>query len=69
MLSQDVEDRLTDLETKLSFQEQLVSDLNDVITQQSKALAELERKVALLPRAPSDAGDGDPREEPPPPHY
>ncbi len=66
------EDRLIDIEIKLSRQEDLVDALNDVVVRQQKQIAELEVLCAALARHVQSAGDaageGSPRHEPPP-HY
>ena len=65
-------DRLTDLEIKLAFQEDLVDSLNQVVTAQQRELELLQGQVRLLYQQlkslqPSDiASAGD---EAPPPHY
>ncbi|KFZ30537.1 hypothetical protein IDSA_08335 [Pseudidiomarina salinarum] len=40
--------RIADLESQLAFQEDTIETLNQLLTQQSDALYELQRKVALL---------------------
>ena len=64
-----VEARFVSLETKVAFQEKTIADLNDVIIEQERALAELRRQVTILEqqlRALVD--DADPSLERPP-HY
>ncbi len=69
------EARLDELEMKASFQEELLGQLNDVVTQQSLRLTTLERQVTLLLERANKVDDdqgrvsGDPLDEPPPPHY
>jgi len=62
--------RLTDLEVKLSFTEDLVDHLNDLVTRQQEQIDLLMREVGKLKdRAPDTGGQGrDPREDIPP-HY
>jgi SlyX protein len=65
-------DRLTDLEIKLAFQEDLVDSLNQVVTAQQRELELLQGQVRLLYQQlkslqPSDIASVD--EEAPPPHY
>jgi len=64
--------RLTDIESKLSHQENLVSELNDVITDQQAQISALERRlqqlldhVRSLPETAGRIGSDDER----PPHY
>lgn len=68
-MTDSIEGRLADLETKLSFQEQLLSDLNDVVAGQNRAMADLERQMQLLARRAPEPEGGEPGDEPPPPHY
>ncbi len=71
-MTDDVDARLATLESQLSFQEQLLSDLNDVVTNQDKTISDLERQVQLLVRRILAEGGGAPEmatDEPPPPHY
>ncbi len=66
----DVDKRLTDLEVKASFTEDLVDHLNTVILQQQRQIELLIREVGKLKdRAPDTSGGAtDPRDELPP-HY
>lgn len=67
-----IEDRLVELETRLSFQDQTQVQFNDALLAQQACLerqqrrierleSELSRLLALL--------EQDPASEPPPPHY
>jgi SlyX protein len=66
------EDRFIDLETRLSHQDQLLHELNDVVTAQQAKIMQLEelcRSLIDRVRAAGDAvPDGDPADERPP-HY
>ena len=66
------EDRFIDLESRLTHQDQLLSELNEVMTQQQAKLMQLESLCnSLISRVRSigDAmPDGDPTDETPP-HY
>ncbi|WP_369944263.1 SlyX family protein [Xanthomonas medicagonis] len=67
-----LENRLIELETRLSFQEQALSDLSDAL---AEARAESQRNATLLRHLLEDLGKvrstlyADPADEPPPPHY
>ena len=65
-------DRLTELETRLAFQEHALSELNEIVTRQALELVDvkrrLERVLADL-RALRGLLYADPSGEPPPPHY
>jgi len=66
------EERFIDLETRLAHQDQLLNELNDVVTAQQAKLMQLEElSRALIDRvkAVNDGGpEGDPADEIPP-HY
>lgn len=67
----DTEKRLTDLEVKASFSEDLVDHLNDLVVRQQAQIELLIREVGKLKeRAPDSGGAAarDPRDELPP-HY
>lgn len=68
----ELEARITELETRLAFQESALSELSDALAEariESGRSAELLRRV-LLELAQSRSGvTGDPAQEPPPPHY
>jgi SlyX protein len=67
-----IEDRLVNIETKLSYQEDLVEELNKTVYQQQQKLERLEAICEALARelrALAEAGnDGKPANEKPP-HY
>lgn len=64
--------RITELETRLAFQEQALSQMSDAL---AEARAEIARQSELLRRAleqiRQNGGElyADPADEPPPPHY
>ena len=67
-----VEDRLAELETRVSFQEQLLGELNDQLAGQSRQIDALKEAVRVLHErlqdvAPSQLADA--ADETPPPHY
>lgn len=66
------EDRLIEIETKLAHQEQLVNELNDVITEQQARIMQLEQlskslidRVRAIGESGGEEGPTDER----PPHY
>jgi SlyX protein len=66
------EDRLVDIEVKLAHQDQLLDDLNDVVTQQQAKIMQLEElcdslvaRVRSIGEALPDESEADER----PPHY
>ena len=67
----DTDKRLTDLEVKASFTEDLVDHLNDLVARQQEQIDLLIREVGKLKdRAPDTSGSAtrDPRDDLPP-HY
>lgn len=66
------EDRFIDLETRLAYQDQLLSELNDVVTAQQAKIMQLEELCKALIQRVRSAGEGvaegDPADERPP-HY
>lgn len=66
------EERFVDLESRLAHQDQLLNELNDVVTQQQSKIMQLEELCGSLVsrmRSINEAlPDGDPQEERPP-HY
>lgn len=67
-----LEQRVTELETRLAFQEETIVQLNDALSQ---ARLELGAQTGLLRRMMDDLRQArnvqfpDPSDEPPPPHY
>lgn len=53
----DVDRRLTDLEIKASFTEDLLDRLNEVVVRQQEQIAALVREIAELRRQQQAAGD------------
>jgi SlyX protein len=65
-------DRVTELEVRLAFQEKMLAELNEVVTRQQREIERLVNDVRVLRQqltvvAPSLAAS--PGEETPPPHY
>ncbi len=66
------EDRLIDIESKLAHQDQLMLELNDVVTEQQAKIMQLEQLCNSLlarVRAISEAAPGDVPQDDRPPHY
>jgi SlyX protein len=66
------EDRLVDIEVKLAHQEQLLTDLDDIVTQQQAKIMQLEELcTSLIDRVRSIGEDvpGDGTQDERPPHY
>ena len=67
-----MQDRLTELETRVAFQERTIQELNDVVTRQQAEIERLSQgyrtlKLQIVELAPSLVASRD--EETPPPHY
>jgi SlyX protein len=69
--TQEADERLLVLETKVVYQDQIIEDLNGVVTQQQDQLdrlaADVRKLTEMLESIPHDGVSSD--EEPPPPHY
>ena len=68
----ELESRLTELETKISYQDHLIGELNDVVINQQKQIDILETSMlGMREHLKQAAGSGlaRPDEEVPPPHY
>lgn len=68
----DSAQRLTELETRVAFQDQTIQELNEVVTRQQREIDRLARELDVLRErlhalAPSPVVPPD--EETPPPHY
>ncbi len=66
------EERFIDLETRLAHQDQLLDDLNDVVTAQQAKIMELEELCKALIQRVRSGGDGLPEADSGderPPHY
>ena len=69
-MSDALEQRVVELETRMAFQEQLIAELNDALTQmrlEGIASAELLKRVLEDLKLTRGDGPGDPALEPPPP--
>jgi SlyX protein len=66
------EEKIIDIETQLAHQEQLLSALNDALSNQQAQIADLEqlcRSLVERIRALSEAGPGNGNDHEQPPHY
>ncbi len=66
-------DELVELQTQMSFQEDTLAQLNDVVTRQQKQIDELTMAVEQLKKRlesmATEQLEAVQEEEPPPPHY
>lgn len=67
----NVEDRVTELETRLAFQDDTIHALNDVVVEQQRQLERLGAQMGqLIARYRELSGQyGEEGDEAPPPHY
>ena len=67
-----MDERLIELETKISYQDHIIGELNDVVTRQQSQIDRLEKEMKRLRdhmESSNDSGLARPDEETPPPHY
>ena len=71
MSADPLHERITELEARLEFQDETISQLNDALVVQQQKFFELEKTVRLLITQMNDRlpAQNDPNNEPPPPHY
>jgi SlyX protein len=67
----NVDDRVTELETRLAFQDDTIQALNDVLVVQQRTMERLQRQVAALIKRQDEMGGQfeASEEDTPPPHY
>ncbi|MFZ3204506.1 MAG: SlyX family protein [Pseudomonas sp.] len=65
------EQRITDLESRLAFQDDTIQALNDVLVAQQRELDRLQLQIAALARRQDELGGqlDSAEDEAPPPHY
>ncbi len=67
-----MQERLIELETKISYQDHIIAELNEVVTRQQQQIDQLEKAVEQLRqhwKQSAGTGIARPEEETPPPHY
>jgi len=67
-----MEERFVDLETRLTYQERTIEELNEVVTRQQEQIDLLTEKLEAIVthlRESASPVEGPAGEEPPPPHY
>jgi SlyX protein len=65
-------DRFEDLEVRIAYQDQMLNELNDVVTRQQATITRLEQRYELLLERVRSLGDRDaavPPGDEKPPHY
>lgn len=64
-----MEERLTELETKVAYQDQVIEDLNQVVIELRGEIEKMEKKVKHLTNLADKDNLKDVSLEVPPPHY
>ncbi len=70
-LNTDLEDLLTDLQTRLAFQDETINELNDVVTDQQQQIDRLREELRIFSdklKTLEESVDTAPQDEKPP-HY
>ena len=66
----DTEERIIELETRLTFQDDLLQKLDDVIIRQQQEIDELKTQLTSINQQLAEVGGQvDPQNDGPPPHY
>ena len=66
----DDSQRISELESRLEFQDETITRLNDALVAQQNRLDQLEkRQQQLIEHLKSPQAKDDPAKEPPPPHF
>lgn len=66
-----LEETIEDLQTRISFQEDTISKLSDIVARHDKQLQEVQNRLSLTINKVSDlsASNNEGGEDAPPPHY
>ncbi len=67
-----IEDRVTELESRIAFQEQMIDELNEVVAKQDKILIDMSQMVKILNQKLNQSHENTHQietDEAPPPHY
>ncbi|MEI5640241.1 MULTISPECIES: SlyX family protein [unclassified Pseudoalteromonas] len=68
----ELENRITELEAKIAFQDDTIETLNDELKTHQQRMAKMQRQIELLAekiKEGKDPGMMPQHQEPPPPHY
>ena len=70
-MNESLEQRLVEIERRLSYSERAAEDLSNVVAAQGRTIDALERKVSGLHRRLEDSASWQPspQDDQPPPHY
>ena len=72
MVAGSAEERITELESRIAFQDATINTLNECVVEQQKRIDQLQRQVQVLSDQIKNALPdliADPSQETPPPHY
>lgn len=67
-MSDPVNERFVNIETKIAYQEKLITELNEVLLQRGKEIDKLARRLEGLEKLAREGAPETPGHEPPP-HY
>lgn len=68
----ELENRVMELEAKVSFQDDIIETLNDELRTHQQHLAKMQRQIELIGEKMKEANESGlvpQHQEPPPPHY
>ena len=70
-MNASLEDRVVELEHRLTFAERTVEELSAVVAEQARTIVALDRKIDQLTQRLQDAAvwQPSPQDDQPPPHY
>lgn len=67
------QERLTELESRVAFQEDTLDTLNEIVSRQELEIEQFKRMIKVMNQRmkslTNDSPTGSPDDEPPPPHY
>lgn len=67
------QERITELESRVAFQEDTLDTLNDIVSRQELEIEQLKRMIKVMNQRmkslSNDSPTSSPDDEPPPPHY
>lgn len=74
MTAKKIEEQLANLEMQLTFQEDTINSLNNLVIEQTHQMTEMKKQIRWLGKRmkqmqDNQSLDSDPGDEPPPPHY
>jgi SlyX protein len=65
----DIENRIIELETRISYQDHIIQELNEVVTRQQQQIDRLEKSLKQMSEHMKAINPARPEDETLPPHY